>query len=88
MKKFAGHKTLEQIRKQCEECGVELNTYQHDHGDDHVALYSPDVKILYSTVSGRFFGTTPEGIKFSSDDKLDGTPWFDALLDFFLVEKT
>jgi hypothetical protein len=33
-------------------------------------------------------GMTPDGTEFSSDDRRDGTPWFDALLRFFYVERT
>ncbi|ABO60491.1 hypothetical protein Bcep1808_7620 (plasmid) [Burkholderia vietnamiensis G4] len=61
-------------------------------GFEHGGVY---VTALYNTVSGRAFGEyelprrkrklDEKGIEFSTDDKLDGTPWFDALLSFLYV---
>lgn len=46
--------------------------------------------VLYNAASGRFCGRTPEGLDFNSDAKRPlyrNTPWFQALLSFFYVEK-
>jgi hypothetical protein len=88
MKTFAGIKTLPQIKAQCEAAGIEFDDRRYKKGDDHVAIRSPGVLVLFSAFNGKFFGNTPDGKKFSScDPKLDGTPWFDQLLSFFYVEK-
>jgi len=87
MKKFAGNKTLAQIKAQCKAAGIEFDDSRYKKGDDHVAIRSPGVMVLFSSFNGRFFGNTPDGQEFSSDDELDGTPWFDRLLSFFYVEK-
>lgn len=87
MKKFAGNKTLAQIKAQCKAAGIEFDDSRYKKGDDHVAIRSPGVMVLFSSFNGRFFGNTPDGKKFSSDDALDGAPWFDQLLNFFYVEK-
>lgn len=85
MKTFERQKTLAEIRKQCEASGVALRTGLYELGrSDFVGLYSPKVVVLYAPHNGRFFGNTPEGVNFTSDDSgFDGTPWFDALLNFF-----
>jgi hypothetical protein len=84
MKKFAGFKSVYQIRAQCQAEGVPIDTTFYDDGADHIAVGSEGNGIVfYNAFNGRFFGTTPEGVHFSSDEALDGTPWFDALLAFF-----
>jgi hypothetical protein len=94
MTKFLRHKTYDEIRQQCAAAGIELDTSKYDEGSDYIVVSSTGpngekARVLYSTVNGNFFGTTPDGTEFSSDDKrLDGTPWFDALLNFFLVAWT
>ena len=93
--KYAGHKTLEQIRKQCEESGMVLDSTGHDkRGDDHVFVRATAqdgkiARIYFNTVTGTFFGTTPEDKGFNSESKeYVGQPWFDAVLDFFYLPKT
>lgn len=83
--KFAGNKPLEVIRAECEAQGVQFIDSQYRRGSDYVTLRSPNAWVMFSVFNGRFFGKTPDGIEFSSDDKRDGTPWFDALLEFFYV---
>jgi hypothetical protein len=87
MKKFIGVKSLEQIKEQCIACGVEFSGKVSRKGSDFILLRSPKAHVLFSAFNGRFFGVTPNGIRFSSDDDLDGEPWFDQLLAFFYVEK-
>jgi hypothetical protein len=86
-RKFAGNKTLDVIRAQCEAQGVQFIDSQYKRGSDFVTLRSPDAWVMFSVFNGRFFGRTPDGIEFSSEDRRDGTPWFDALLDFFYERK-
>jgi hypothetical protein len=86
-RKFAGNKTLDVIRAQCKAQGVQFIDSQYKRGSDFVTLRSPDAWVMFSVFNGRFFGRTPDGVEFMSDDKRDGTPWFDALLDFFYVRK-
>jgi hypothetical protein len=91
LKIFKRTKSLEEIRQQCKVAGVDLDTRLFDDGADHVTLRSTDGKrgavVIFNAFNGRFFGTTPDGTQFSSDDKRDGTPWFDALLEFFYSDK-
>jgi hypothetical protein len=88
LKKFNGPKSLDVIRAQCasQDLILEAKRYEDD-GSDYVTVYSPkapDARVLFSTVTGYFFGVTDRSLEFSSDDQLDGVSWFDALLDFFL----
>lgn len=94
MKKFARTKTLDDIRAQCEQQGLELNTTLYDAGEsDYIKISSTDgktsAKVLFCTFNGWFFGTVSSGgpgMDFHSENaSLDGTPWFDALLAFFYV---
>lgn len=88
MKKFAGRKTVNQIRQQCAEQGIKLNMGLYDKGSDYLVVHLPGrdgvaIPVMYSTVSGRFFHSAPGSGGFSSDEGLDGLAWFDALLEFF-----
>jgi hypothetical protein len=88
MEKFAGNKTPEQIKAQCKAQGLVFDDRRYQTmGDDHVVVRGGGAYAIFNTFNGRFFGTTPDGTEFTSDDTLDGTPWFDALLRFFYVEK-
>lgn len=91
MQKFARHRTVDEIKKLGKKRGFTVNTQRHDrHGDDHIVIHGEfaghTLPVLYSSVNGRFFGELPSGDMFSSDDTaFDGQPWFDAMLNFFLV---
>jgi hypothetical protein len=87
-RRFAGNKPLGVIRAQCVAQGVEFDNTQFKLGSDYICLRSPGARVLFNTFNGTFFGTTPDGTKFTSSDKRDGTPWFDALLDFFYEPKS
>lgn len=89
---YKGNKSLAVIRAQCKEQGLELDERRYEEGGDHVVVRSTGpngekAHVIFNTVNGRFQGKTPDGVEFSSDDELDGTPWFDALLDFFYERK-
>ncbi len=88
MKKFAGHKSSDAIKQQCEAAGIEYDQERYENGGDHVVIVGGGARILYNTVNGRFFGTTPEGIEFDSNKtEHEEEPWFQALLSFFYIEK-
>jgi hypothetical protein len=93
MKKWAGNKPIDVIKKQCKAAGIHFNDRMYRDGSDYVCIttvkgdnYSGQV--LYSTVNGAFFGTTPSGVEFDSNKTThDKEPWFQALLAFFYEEK-
>jgi hypothetical protein len=94
MKKWAGVKTLELIERQCAKAGIHLDMSKWVlEGSDHVVITSikgdnSSGRVMFNTVNGRFFGTTPEGVKFNSDSKEhDREEWFQKLLAFFYIEK-
>jgi hypothetical protein len=65
-----------------------MNDVNNKDPSDHIVFTSiagnsDSGQVLYNVFNGRFFGTTPEGVQFASEDDRDGTPWFDALLNFF-----
>jgi len=86
-KKFKGPKSIELIRAQCVLQQLVCDSTLFDQGkSDLIIVFSPatpQAKVFYTDLSGYFFGHTDQGVAFSSDDPLDGTPWFDALLAFF-----
>lgn len=87
LKKFKGPKSLELIRAQCVLLQLVCESTLFDQGNsDYIIVFSPaapEAKVFYSDLSGYFFGRTDQGVSFTSDDPLDGTPWFDELLAFF-----
>lgn len=88
MKLFARHKTLDEVKRQCRKQRLKLDTTHYRLGSDYVKVEGGGAVCYYSTVNGRFFGKTPQGVEFQSDSHThDREPWFEALLKFFYVEK-
>lgn len=86
-KTFAGHKPLQVILDQCKAEGLIVNRAKFDEGGDHIGIIGGGCSLTYSTFNGRFWGTTPDGIEFSSDStEHEHEPWFQALLAFFYAE--
>jgi len=99
IKKFTRHITGEELIAGCQREGFPIQARKYlEEGSDHIRFGFHHgrvfVSALYSTVSGRAFGeyspstgtgALKKGTPFSTDDKMDGTPWFDALLSFLYV---
>jgi hypothetical protein len=95
IKTFERHITGDELIAACEKEAFPCQFRKwRDEGSDHIRFGFNHgrvfVSALYSTVSGRAFGQYGTALKqdknFSTDDELDGTPWFDALLKFLYVE--
>lgn len=99
-RKFTRHITGDELIAACDREGFPCQPRKYlEEGSDHIRFGFEHggvyVTALYNTVSGRAFGEyelprrkrklDEKGIEFSTDDKLDGTPWFDALLSFLYV---
>lgn len=91
LKRFAGHRSHEQIREACRAQGLILEDAAYRrHGSDWIGVRGKagGTLVLYSTPTGRFHGTQPAtGEKFTESSPFDGEPWFDALLAFFYYEE-
>lgn len=95
MKTFQRHKTYEEIKAQCAAQSLYFgDTYYRTHGGDTIKIakeFGNTDYVIFNTTNGRFFGSASvygQTVEFNSDTTTyDGEPWFDALLDFFLVEK-
>lgn len=89
MKKFARHRSLEELRPLLAERGIDVDTAGHDRGSDfiHLAgvLEGVQFKAAYSTFNGTFFGETIVGTRFTERSPLDSQFWFAALLDLLYV---
>ena len=95
MKKFSCHITGDELIAACARDALPCDAYKwRNMGGDHISFGFAHgavfVTALYNTFNGRAFGhygdARTQDIQFSTDDKLDGTPWFDALLTFLYVE--
>lgn len=92
MKKFARHRSLDELRNLCVERGVALNTDRYDcEGSDYVVVSGlfgrRRLVVIYSVVNGRFFGKRGDQ-RFSESSPCDGQPWFDAILDLVYAPVT
>lgn len=92
MKMFEGHLTHKEVVKACTDAGFFVDTQKYDGGGDWItidgAFAGQNLSFIYSSWNGKFIGRTPTGGTFSeSDEKLEGTDWYDAILDFLYVTK-
>lgn len=90
-RQFSRHRSREEVITLAKARNVKVDASYYDSGTDHLVVYLPGptaeiVKVLFNVISGCFFYAPEDGAGFSSDDKLDGQPWFDAMLDFFYIE--
>lgn len=88
-KKFKGNKPLATIREQCKAQGVSVDDSLLSQGQsDYIVLTGGGARVLYNTFNGGFFGTTPNGTKFSADsNEHEACEWFQQLMAFFYLEK-
>ena len=54
-------------------------------GADSITIRGGGAYVVYNVTNGNFYGETPDGVEFENASMLDGTPWFDALLNFFMA---
>ena len=90
-KQYGRHRTGEEVIELAKAQGVKVDGSKYEAGGDHVVVHLPGpdgepVMVLFNAFSGRFFHAPEGGGGFSSDEKLDGQPWFDAMLEFFYTE--
>lgn len=97
---FSRHRTYHEIKGQCKAQGVYFNDRFFKQGGDTVLvggdIGSVGAWAIYNVCNGHFFGRTPimqkslgypDAVKFSScDNRHDDCPWFQDLLNFFLVK--
>lgn len=92
MKQFIRHKTSTEILAQCIATGGRCDASAYNASTDHITVWLPGpddapVPVLYNTINGRFFYAPSDDSKyFSSDEALDGQPWFDAMMEFFYTD--
>ena len=93
MKRFTRHKTYDEIKAQCDAAGIHFSDHLYKlTGSDWLVITTTkddndSGQVLYNSVTGVFFGTTPDGVSFESgNDAHEAEPWFQALLLFFYQE--
>ena len=88
MKTFGSTKHLKEILAQCKAQGLLVDLDKYRSGSDYIVIRGGDAEVMFNTFNGRFHGTTPDGVQFSSDNaNHEREPWFQALLSFFYNEK-
>ena len=90
MKQYTRHKTMEEVRAQCEAQGVAFGSKLYvEKGWDTVYVgIAGQGHVVYNTFNGKFFGATPTGRRFDSSSTLyEHRDWFQALLDFFMTNE-
>ena len=90
MKKYARHKTLEEIKADCLNDGFELNTEKHDQGSDWITITGTfagqECTIIYAPFNGRFIGKLDNDKTFSErNTEFDNVDWYAEILDFLFV---
>ena len=98
MKTFARHRTSQEIIAACKEANFTCDTTALDSGSDFIRFKGQFggelVRVAYNVCNGRFYGALIDeaadaDVTFSSsDDKYDGQPWYDAILNFVYVPQT
>ncbi|WP_157831916.1 hypothetical protein [Thalassospira marina] len=90
MKKFKGYLNHTQVLAACTKAGFEVDTSRYDDGGDWITIFGrfadEHMFITYSSWNGKFIGKSPDGSFFNeSSEELEGTDWYDAILDFLYI---
>lgn len=97
MKKFKGMRKLDDIIKDAEKLGFEVDTESFDNGGDCIWLRDTDDRmeqILFNTFNGQFFIYTPDtddpNVPYATylDEEFEGDDWYDEKLNLFYEEIT
>lgn len=84
--KYAGMRKLQDIKRDVIRAGLSWNQLKYDHGSDWVHFGNEEAHITYNTFNGQFITTAPDGSYVNERSVyLDGTKWYDDLLDFLYV---
>lgn len=86
MKRFVRGKTSQEFIDAAKGAKLEINSQAYERGGDWIAfngiIEGVAVDALFNAVNSRVIGRYGQyGQKFSTDEGLDGAPWFDAVLD-------
>ena len=90
MKKFKSYLNHRQILEACVKAGFDVDTSRYDNGGDWITISGrfadEHLQIIYSSFNGKFMGKSPKGEIFSdASAELEGTDWYDAILDFLYI---
>lgn len=83
MKTYKRGRTSDEFKQAAIAAGLSLDDRQYQQGGDwlrfHGSLHGVEIDAIFNTVNSRVIGTA-DGKQFSTDESLDGAPWFDAVL--------
>lgn len=92
MKKFKGNRNLDEIIREAEEKGFEVDITDFQKGGDWIWLRDTKermIQVLYNTFNGRFNVYTPESGNepwaTERSEELDGDPDYDEMLSLFYI---
>lgn len=84
MKTYLRGKTSKEFKFAASSAGLTVIETGYQQGSDwlqfHGTLHGVSIDALFNTLNSRVIGTA-DGNHFSTDDNLDNTPWFDAVLE-------
>lgn len=92
MKKFTGKRKLFDIKAKV--LGLNGSWFQEkfDQGSDHITFILPkfhgrvNLQVIYNTLNGRFIVPLGDGVDATeSSTELDGTKWYDKLLELVYI---
>lgn len=90
MKKFARHRSLDELRPLLTERRIEIDTTRYDAGSDWVALSGSfagvEIDLIYCPFNGHFYGEH-EGPFSERCAAMDAEPWYAELLDLLYVPR-
>jgi hypothetical protein len=94
-KTYGGTKPFKEIKAAVKKNGWPWNQKKYDAGSDWVTFgfVGPDSRrreVVFCSFNGRFIvkGDGDIGLVTEESTEMDGTPWYDALLDFIYTPET
>lgn len=88
-KQYSGVRPLHRIEMECYKNGWDFDRSRYDAGSDYVTFEfrhgKKKVVVVYSSFNGKFIVKQGKKMITESSTDMDGTPWYDALLDFIYL---
>lgn len=88
-KTFDRNRPREEIKAACEERGWEWDQSRFDAGSDYITFGFQSgrkkVRVIYSSFNGKFIVKQGRDFITEASTGMDGTKWYDDLLDFIYL---
>jgi hypothetical protein len=88
-KQFSGRRPFEVIKAACLKNGWGWDQSRYDDGSDYVTFGfqcgSKRITVIYNSFNGRFIVKHGKKMVTEESTEMDGTRWYDELLDFIYI---